>query len=192
MTSAHDGCSSPCNVCSPGPVSEVRAVESAGFSPAPSLPGERTQRGAGSSLPSSRGWGTGRDSRAGSNFRCWAEPRGKRRAAGTSRDAMPASNLGGERAPGGPRVAPCCQPGFAPWARAAGEAGGPGAVLLLIQDPPSPGSSVPQFPCGEAGGGRRAGQARGSSPGSAKPYYFPTTVSSSLLIKLDPAVHNSH
>lgn len=138
MTSAHDGCSSPCNVCSPGPVSEVRAVESAGFSPAPSLPGERTQRGAGSSLPSSRGWGTGRDSRAGSNFRRWAEPRGKRRAAGTSRDAMPASNLGGERAPGGPRVAPCCQPGFAPWARAAGEAGGPGAVLLLIRVPSKP------------------------------------------------------
>lgn len=58
----------------------------------------------------------------------------------------------------------------------------PTAVSLALPPPPPVG----------CGGGRGAGQARGSSPGSARPYYFPTTVSSSLLVKLDPAVHNSH
>lgn len=56
----------------------------------------------------------------------------------------------------------------------------------------SPWPSRRRSPPAGCGGGRRAGRAQGSSPGSAKPYYFPTTVSSSLLVKLDPAVHNSH
>lgn len=56
----------------------------------------------------------------------------------------------------------------------------------------SPPPSRRRCPPAGCGGGGRVGRARGSSPGSAKPYYFPTTVSSSLLVKLDPAVHNSH
>lgn len=173
------------------------------------------------SSPGCGGW-PGGDSRAAANFRRWAEPRGKQPAGGRcrTRTAVPTSvesERWGDPASGDAAVG--CQSGGSPvWcseekpcpadAPAAGGASHPGKR--------SRAKPSPAFPVGVTQG---AGEPRAAPclsfavsvspalprrrqqgwPGSgilacesAKPYYFPTTVSSSLLVKLDPAVHNSH
>lgn len=192
MTSAHDGCSSPCNVCSPGPVSEVRAVESAGFPLRPRC--RENGRNAELAARSPRLGAGGRDGTAGLDLilgagQSLAGSAGQRGRLATRCPRATSAESGRREDPGWPRAA---SPALPLGHELLERLGVRGQCSCLSRTPPSPGSFVPQFPRGEAGGGRRAGQARGSSPGSAKPYYFPTTVSSSLLIKLDPAVHNSH